>query len=158
MSAGISERPITGSQIRAIHVALSAKGIEDADYRRLLAEFGDGAESCKDLTRRQASDLLARLGRPLRNPPAGGRPKAPRAPAQPKFEGVAELATPLQRSLIAELAAEVEWHPQGGLESWCRASFGFRRPATRAQAAKAIEGLKAVKRRQARGAGPEPAA
>ena len=158
MSAGISERPITANQVRAIHVALSAKGIEDADYRRLLAEVGDGAESCKGLTRRQASDLLARLGRPLRSPPAGGRPKAPRAPAPPRAEGVARMATPLQRSLIAELASEVEWHPEGGLEPWCQASFGFRRPATQAQAAKAIEGLKGIKPRQARAAGPEPAA
>ncbi len=146
-------KPITPAQVKAIHVALARQGIEDADYRRLLADVGGGAASCKDLTRLQASDLLARLGRPLRNPPAEGRPRAPRTPRRARRDGVAELPTPLQRTLIEELSAEVKWRPGGGFAEWCRRSFGFGRPATAAQAAKAIEGLKAVKRRQAAGDG-----
>lgn len=142
-------KPITPAQVRAIHVALASKGIEDADYRRLLDDVGGGAASCKDLTRLQASDLLARLGLPLRNPPAEGRPRAPRTPRRAKREGVAELPTRLQRTLVEQLSAEVEWRPGGGFAEWCRRSYGFRRPSTKAQAAQVIEGLKAVKRRQA---------
>lgn len=152
MSAGVSaRRPITPAQVRAIHVALSRQGIEDDDYRRLLAEVGDGAATSKDLSRRQASALLARLGRPLPNPPGEGRPRAPRAPRRAKREGVAELPSPLQRTLIEQLSAEVEWQPGSGFGAWCERSYGFARPSTKAQAAQAIEGLKAVKRRQAAG-------
>ena len=57
----ISTRPITKAQIRAIHVALAHHGIPEHEYReRLHTDYG--AKSCKDLTRRQASDLLLRLG------------------------------------------------------------------------------------------------
>lgn len=148
----ISDRPITPAQVRSIHVALRRRGIDDAEYRALLSDMF-GADTCKNLTRRQASDLLALLGRPLPRPPGAPRERPPREPRQPAPEGVAALPTPAQRALIAELAERVDWRDGGGLEAWTRASFGWRRPRSPAEAALVIEGLKAMLRRDGRWAG-----
>ena len=146
--AGISAKPITGAQVRSIHAALHRQGIADADYRAMLSSLF-GAGSCKDLTRRQASGLLARLGRPLPNPP-GAPPRRPKASKpEPASEGAVRLATPGQRRLIAELAAEVRWRTGDGYRRWLKANMGLERVATSEQAARVIEGLKALKRRAA---------
>ena len=150
--AEISERAITAAQVRAIHVALHRRGIDDEDYRALLrGEFDAG--SCKDLTRRQASALLTQLGRPLRNPPGTPPPRPartapqPSAAAQPPPKGVARLATPLQRRFIADLVAEIAWRHEDGYRRWLKSNMGLARVATSVQAARVIEGLKALKRR-----------
>ena len=137
------DRPITPAQVRSIHIALHRQGIDDETYRGMLYERW-GVASCKALTRRQASDLLTRLGRPLkRGPPE--RPPAPRP--EPLPEGAVRLATRAQRELIAELAAEVEWREAQGYAGWLRANMHLKRVATSAQAARVINGLKAMVRR-----------
>ncbi len=147
-------RPITPAQVRAVHAALGRRGIGDADYRAVL-RANYGAASCKELTRRQASDLLARLGRPL--PQAPGTPPAPRPPvrraARPKpgpaaEDAVPRLASGAQRALAAALAGEVAWRRPDGFRRWLRAYVGVERVATARQAAQAIQGLKAMKARQ----------
>ena len=70
--AEVSRRPITPAQVRAIHVAISRSGIDDETYRGILYERY-GVETSKALTRRQASELLSRLGRPLPRPPGTER-------------------------------------------------------------------------------------
>ena len=147
--AEISERPITPAQVRSIHVALSRLGIEDAEYRSLLGGRY-GAASCKELTRRQASDFLTTLGRPLPNPPGGG-PRRPRAKRRPKApDNVTALASPLQRTLIGDLAKEVAWREEDGLARWLKANLGIDAVRTAEDASRAIEGLKAMARRQGR--------
>lgn len=147
----ISERPITASQVRSIHVALARRGVDDATYRSLL-DSRYGVRSCKGLTRRQASELLALLGRPLPRPPAEPRERPAAPPPAPRPEGVSALPTPAQRALIAELAERVEWRG-GGLEAWTLASYGYRRPRTVEEAGCVIEGLKAMCARSGRWAG-----
>ena len=142
--AEISRRPITAGQVRAIHVAISRSGIDDETYRGLLRERYD-VSTCKALTRRQASEFLSRLGRPLPRPPGTGRPRAERPPRL--SAGVARLATQSQRALIEELRARVEWREPGGYARWLRTSFGFGRVATSAEAGRVVEGLKAMVRR-----------
>lgn len=152
----ISTRPITPAQVKAIHVALSRNGIDDAAYRALL-KGRYGVESCKALTRRQASELLTRLGRRLAQAPGSGpaltarrkRAEAAQAASPPPKPGagVVRLATPLQRLFIDELVAEIAWREENGYERWLRSSMGMERPATMAQARKVIEGLKAMRRR-----------
>ncbi len=155
-------KPITGAQIKSIHAALARLGIEDGTYRELLrTEFGVG--SCKDLSRRQASALLARLGRPLGQAP-GGRPKRLRSVREGRCAvvrvvrvvlppGVKRLASPAQRRFIAELAGEIAWREPEGFSRWLRRNQGIRRVATAEQASRVIEGLKALKRRGADGDG-----
>ena len=144
----ISTRPITKAQIRAIHVALSYHGIPDKEYReRLRNDYG--AKSCKDLTRRQASELLRRLGLPLKRPPGKQAPRPPRprrlrARTQP---GVVHMPSREQRKLIDELVSEIPWRLEGGYALWLESNMGLERIATAEQASNIIEGLKAIKRR-----------
>ena len=144
----ISHRPITKAQIKAIHVALSHHGIPDREYReRLHTDYE--AKSCKDLTRRQASELLRRLGLPLKRPPGVQAPREPRTP-RPRAKtspGVVRLPSPLQRKLIEQLAAEIEWRAPDGYTLWLRRNMGLNRLSTAEQASRVIEGLKAIKRR-----------
>ena len=139
-------KPITKPQIRAIHVALHRKGIDDATYRDLLKR-GWGANSCLDLTRAQASDLLLRLGRSLARQPGEQPPRPPRAAPSPAPAGVTALPTPAQRKLIEDLAGEIEWMDGDGYRRWLFKSMRIRAVSTREQAGKVIEGLKAMRRR-----------
>lgn len=151
MSARISERPITPAQVKSIHVALHRLGIGDADYRAMLADWG--AASCKDLSRREASDLLARLGRPLANAPgsrpaSGGRRRISvpaERPAQEDADGVVRLPSNRQRALIRDLAAEIAWETDDGYRRWLSRSLGLDRVRTRADAARTIAGLRGLK-------------
>lgn len=141
----ISAKPITPAQVRAIHVALHRRGIDDDEYRDLLMDRW-GVETCKALTRREASDLIATLGHPLPNPP-GGAPRPPRERPPDLPENVVRFPTRAQRELIAELSAEIEWRESDGFGRWLRRNQGLERIATAAQAARAIEGLKRMARR-----------
>lgn len=139
-------KPITKPQIKAIHVALHRKGIDDATYRDLL-ERGWGAKSCLDLTRAQASDLLLRLGRPLAREPGEQAPRPARERPKPAPAGVTALPTPAQRQLIEDLVEEIGWMDEDGYRRWLFKSMRVRAVSTREQAAKVIEGLKAMRRR-----------
>lgn len=143
--AEISGRPITPAQIRAIKVAQRRQGIDDDTYRAMLQEHW-GVDSCKGLTRREASDLLRRLGRALKNPPGARKPR-PRRPRADPAEGATRLASGPQRELISKLAAEIAWREGDGYTRWLRGNMGLERVATSAQALRVIEGLKAIKRR-----------
>lgn len=146
--SGLSARPITRDQVRAIHVELGRRGIDDDAYRALLrGEYG--AASCKELTRREASELLTRLGRRLPRPPGVQAPRAePPAPApEPLPPGVERLATPAQRRLIDDLARELRWD-EAHLAAWLRANQGLARVRTSGEAWRVIEGLKAMRRRR----------
>ncbi len=144
--ASISERPITLAQIRAIHVALPRRGLGDDDYRDLLRERY-GVDTCKALTRRQASDLLAALGRALPRPPGARRPRE-RQPSPRTAPAAVRMITPAQRRLIGELAGEVAWRKPGGYQAWLRRTMSLERVSTAADASRVIEGLKAMRRRQ----------
>ena len=151
MSARITDRPATAAQIRAIHAAAGRLGLADAEYRALLADWG--VSTSKDLSRRQASDLLARLGRPLARPP-GDRPKPAtrrrianpaEKPPSGDGDGVIRLATNRQRALIRDLAAEIAWETEDGFRRWLARSLGIDRVRTGADASRAIQGLRGLK-------------
>ena len=152
-------RPITKAQIRAVHAALSGRGIDDETYRALLqAEWK--ATSCLDLDSGQASDLLRRLGvarkrsptadRQRPGPTAGGQQSAPPPPPRkpPRLPpGLLRMATPKQRRLIGELRSEIEWRAGAdGYRLWLKHSLGIERVASSGQAIRVIEGLKGLKR------------
>ena len=135
---------ITGSQVRSIHVAIARAGIDDDTYRLMLGEYG--VETCKALSRRQASELLRQLGVGLRNPP-GKRPKPKRQPRQTLPPGVTRLPSAAQLQLIKDLSTEIAWREEDGYAGWLLKNQGIRRVASAAQAARVIEGLKALKKR-----------
>ena len=142
--AEISGRPITASQVRTIHVALARLGIDDAEYRERL-RAGWGVASCKELTRRQASELLHSLDVPLRQAP-GTRPARERAAPLP--DNVVQLRSAAQQRLIRELVDEIFWRDGDGFTRWLDRNLGLRTVATGAEAQKVIEGLKGIVRRQ----------
>ena len=144
----ISARPITKAQIEAIHVALAYHDIPDAEYReRLHTDYG--VESCKELTRRQASELLTRFGALLKRPPGAQapRPPRPRPSRSGTAPGVVRLPSAPQRQLIEALAREIAWRAPNGYALWLERNMGLARVATADQARRVIEGLKAIKRR-----------
>lgn len=155
----ISGRTATKAQIRSIHVAKAAQGLEDGEYRDML-EARFGRRSSKELTRRQASELLATFGRRLPNPPGrapgparkGSASENARSTARrPTSAGnVTALPTAAQRDLVRELEGRIEWREPDGARRWMRASFGWERPRSIEEAAEAIEGLKAMCRRAGR--------
>ena len=140
--AARSSPGITSAQVRAVHTAKSRAGIDDDTYRALL-EDRYGVRSCTRLSRRQATDLLTKLGRPLPRPTRERKRRPDRLP-----EGAVRLVTPAQRELIAELAGEIEWGAADGYEGWLQRSMGLDRVATSDQGARVIEGLLAIRRRR----------
>lgn len=141
--------PITPAQIRLLKGMVRYRLMPDSAYRTFLYAHW-GVWSCRDLTRRQASDAIRLLGRPLarapgEQPPRPPRPKRPRDATPP---GVERLASPAQRRLIDALAAEVAWRQPGGYVDWLRANQNIERVATAVQADKVIQGLKALRRRR----------
>ena len=144
--------PITRRQIAAVKSTQRRRGIPDGEYRALLRARW-GVESCTALTRRQASDLLRLLGRPLARRPGEQPPRPPRPRPAPTPPGVTPLPTPGQRRLITDLAREIRWATPEGYVGWLRASQGLERVLTLADAHRVIEGLLAIRRRRG-----EPAA
>ena len=155
--AQISDRPITPAQVRAIHVALHGLGIDDDVYRERL-EHVYGVRTCKDLTRRQASELLRAFGQRLGHLPGSrptDRPAATSSPSRTATPpGVACLPSPAQRRLIGELSREVDWREPDGYACWLANNMGLVRVASADQARRVIEGLKAILRRQRSADGP----
>lgn len=152
MSEISAAKPATPSQIRSIHVAKAKAKLGDDEYRGLL-EARYGKRSSKDLTRRQASDLLGGVfGRKLPNPPGRQRPRPKRERRARLPDNVVPLASKAQRALIAELAERVEWREPDGLARWLLAQ-GVAEVRTAKEADAAIEGLKAMCRRAGRFAG-----
>ena len=146
--AAISDRPITPSQIRAIHVALPRRGLDDDEYRGLLRDRFN-VDTCKALTRRQASELLLALGRALPKPPGAREPRRRQPAPRAKAGGnVRRMITPGQRELIETLAGEIAWREPDGYRRWLGKFMSLERVTTAAQAARVIEGLKAMRRRQ----------
>ena len=151
MSAPVrAHAPITAGQIRAIHAALAAQGIDEATYRAML-QSGWQAKTCKDLSVSEANSLLnhlkGRRQRPRRRQPIRrpARPAAVRSKA-----GVVRLPSPAQQQRIVALVSEVQWRSTGGYAAWLKRSLGLDRVRTAEDAQQVINGLKGLKRRAAR--------
>ena len=144
-------RPITKQQVRAIHTLKSLRGLDDDAYRALLrAECG--ADSCLELDVGQANKVLNALGidrKPGRRPTRRRTP-GPRVRPEPLPPGVVRMATGDQRRLIEELRSEVEWRTENGYERWLKHNLGIERVMASHQAARVIEGLKSMAKRQRR--------
>ena len=155
MSAASLPPPITQGQVKLIHVMLTRQKIDDESYRGMLEELY-GVDTCKKLTRKQANELLTRLG-------AGKKPKAakPAQPAKPKpaqprrDPNVVTLATPAQHQLIHDLVREIKWRmqpPAAAYAAWLQNNQSLDKVRTTAEASRVIRGLKALKNHQQKGA------
>ena len=142
-------KSVTLAQTRAIKGAVRRLMMPNSEYRLLLWDRW-GVTTHKDLTRREASDLLRVLGCPLTRRPGEQPPRPARPRPTPAPPGVTPLPTPAQTRLIGELASEIEWLQPDGLAGWLKRNQGIERVATSDQASRAIEGLRAIKRRRTR--------
>lgn len=139
--------PATAAQVRSLRIAQRRRGLDNETWYGILRDRFDIART-RDLTRRQASELLDELGRQLARPPGTGRPRAPRPDRLD--EGATRLVTAAQRRVIDELRAELEWGPDG-YEGWLQSNQGLARIATSAQAGRVIQALLAIRRRRGGG-------
>ena len=147
---------ITPAQIKNIHVLLGKLGIDDEMYRLVLGSRFR-ARSCKQLTRSQASALIAdyrvQVGLPAHVPQVKKKALTKvKASAKVKpCAGVIHLASPAQHQLIADLVNEVVWRTRDGYALWLKHNMGLARVSTTAQASNVIQGLKQLKRRHHQG-------
>jgi len=87
--------PLTKRQIALVHVAKARLGLNEEDYRELLARFGQGARSSKELTQGQLEELLQHFKKcgfevPSFRPLSKGAPNIRRLPAA-KHAGLAAV-------------------------------------------------------------------
>ncbi len=130
---------ITAKQKTLLHVAASKLGINRDAYEAIL-QAQAGVRSSNDLSNEGFDKVIRRfeeLG--FRNTARRSRRYRPAGPAQP--------VTPDQQHLIEELYRQLEWtdpaRKMGFNKRCCRKSW----PQTRSDAAKVIEGLKAIRSR-----------
>lgn len=139
---------IAAKQIQIIKMAQRDLGIEDADYRSLLADlFGTKVTSSKQLTIEQANRLIDEFQKKgwqlkAKDPScrAAGAKKAPRA----KGKNIVHLASPQELAKVAALASLIPWHAPDGFSRFlvkrCQVRSGKVRTAQ--EAYHAIEALK----------------
>lgn len=160
--------PATRKQIAALHTQRTRLGLDEATYRRALANYrctitplpipgpvgqnwpalGAPCTSSLHLSRRQARSLITRWT--LAGAPVGGPYSGSRHAAQTQAEdGVPPLPTPAQRAFIARLVDEINWRTADGYHGWLQTNL-HQDPATAprsyAAAEAIIEGLKGLTR------------
>lgn len=139
----------TPGQVSAIKMGQKALGISDEDYRATL--WGRyGAESCTELTQKQASDLIedyVSRGFVLIQPAAKAKRQKQARPPRPAGRGkgnVIPLASADEIDKINQVAALIPWRAENGLALFLAQRMGIKegRVRTAQEAYLAIEGLK----------------
>ena len=143
----MTARAITPAQIRAVHAALTRRGIDDDTYRAMLAGHFEAA-SCKELTAAQANELLNLLNKGRRRspdkPPRRRQPIKNPAPTPPVDGKIIHLPSRAQLALIEQLCEEIEWRLS--YKAWLKKSQGLTAVRTTTEASGVIQGLKKMKR------------
>ena len=131
-------------QVRMIHVAVGQLGLSDQIYRDILHGHFK-AESCKDLSYAQASDLIDHfktLG--FRIKTVGRDRRSRRNTAL----NVVSIPSRDQLDLIDNLKVQITWKFADGFTRWLTKYIKTDRVRTSAQAQRAIEGLKGMIKNQ----------
>jgi hypothetical protein len=135
----------TNPQLKRIWAAAREVGLEEADLRDLV-ERCSGQRSISALTTEQAIPVIDALVRLGASAPANatGRRRASRPSGTRKPEGVTQLMTPGQATLIDTLRSELggDWARDEYFAGAVNKRLGKSRPATAGEAAQVIEMLK----------------
>jgi hypothetical protein len=136
----MNARMKTPDQNRAIFGAANAAGLDHDELRDLVADVTKRTRSIAALTYTEAEKVLARIK---------GKSFVPARTLQwrRKKAGVKQLVQQAQLDLIVELASQRNW-PPSTLEGFCLKVCKRKKPLTTDEAAKVIEGLKAMNRRE----------
>jgi hypothetical protein len=137
--------PITKPQISTLHKLKAVLKWDDATYELAVQRFGGGKSHTNELTRGQASAMIAELLFKSVKEKQQEKPKKAKAP-KTSTGNVVVLANPMQMALIGHLIAEINWYEHGSYEAWLSTNMGIEKVATKEQAANVIEGLKGLKR------------
>jgi hypothetical protein len=144
---GTGHHPATPQQIKAIHSLRGQLHMADESYVDLIARHGLGVMSSKDLTRNQASKVIAEMIAKL----PGATPQ-PSTKTSKKTEpvttrgNVVAFATPPQKILIGHLTREIDWYRHSSFEAWLEKNMGLSKVVTKEEASRVIEGLKGLKK------------
>ncbi len=141
------EKSLTREQIAIVHVAAHQLRMTDEDYRALLMATA-GVNSARGLNEAGFRAVMLRMEK------LGFTHAKPKAAPAPQYGHREGMATPAQVATIRKLWAT--WYGQDGgraLRNWLFRFFHVSdlRFVDVATAQKAIEGLKAMKRRKPRG-------
>lgn len=142
---------ITPRQLRAIHAGYRHLDMDDAERLVYLQSYqvlpcvdkecaGTPATSTKQLSRRQARNLITRLqqrGFPI------GRPYSGSPIDRGSMAHV--LPTPAQRAVIHRLREEISWKYEDGFDRWLKAKMHVNLVKSASDAERVIEGLKGLK-------------
>ncbi len=130
----------TGGQVKAIFAEGRKRGLDHEGVRDVVESTTRRTRSVRELTRSEADAVLQKLKAnqfiPLRT-----------LQYRRRKQGVKQLASKAQLKLIAELASQRGWTPEG-LASFCKKVCGHATPRTTEEAGKVTEGLKAMNRRE----------
>jgi hypothetical protein len=141
---------ITPMQIKLIGMGRSQLGLPDEDYYKLLSDRY-WCNSCKDLTYKEASELIDHfktMGFKIKSsrepqPPRGRRPRGAAV-----ANNIANLPSKEQLRYIELLRADIRWHLRDGYYHWLVKWLKKDSIATSREASRVIEGLKGMLKRQ----------
>ena len=137
---------VTKPQISTLHKLKGVLKYDDATYQSIVERFSGGAVShTHELTRAQASEMIAELLDKSVKQGHQEKPDKPKAPKKSK-DNVVVMANPMQKALIGHLINEIQWFEHGSYEAWLKKNMGLEKVATKEEAGKVIEGLKGLKR------------
>jgi hypothetical protein len=117
---------ITTKQIACIRTLASKTGMSDAEYRKMLGQYG--VNSTKDLSIGQAGSIIDRL-----RGSKGGKSRIKD-----------DSATERQMHLIGILRDNIDWKDVKGFEKWLAGRMHLFTIRTKQEASRVIEGLKGI--------------
>ncbi|MGE4496324.1 MAG: phage protein GemA/Gp16 family protein [Deferribacterales bacterium] len=128
---------VTAKQVQLIHIAKKQLEICDDDYRSILNEYFK-VRSSKDLTERQAERLITHFRQ------KGFRINTAKK-AKPTGSTIIAFPTSFQLELIEVLKSNIVWKAGfEGFQLWLEKRMRIKKIRTKQEAAKVIEGLKAM--------------
>jgi hypothetical protein len=147
MYAKVNERRITDKQLKLIWTLARQLGM-DGDLLHSIVFYATGKDSLKKLSALEAAAIIDVLIED------GAKVKKKRKPRRELPENVVELVTGEQIRLIEYLVDQLGWNHPEQLKGFNKKVIKKERIATKQEASKIIEGLKAIlNRRQKEGGG-----
>lgn len=140
---------VNSKQLALIHVAKKELGLAEEDYRSILEIYG-GVSSAKFLTLEGFERVMShmeQLGFKVKsdsNKDGKGFKQAVYCAADTHYFDPKALKTPAQDAMLTHYFKELGWNESARQQGFCKRTIKKAWPQTRSEAAKVIEGLKAI--------------
>lgn len=133
------DEAITKKQIQMIKIAQKDLRISDEDYLAILSAYN--VDSCTQMTKKDAKDLIDRLEKQGFKPVKRKRQNYKKNPSS--RENIVGLISPQQKKKIYALMYELAWK-KDSLELYCQRMLKKGFPSTKEEASIIIEGMKKI--------------